>query len=323
MDTFFNSKNIIEIIFKWKKQLIVVVVAALLLSALFSSPLFITPLYKSNCVLYPSNISPYSDESETEQSVQIFQSRDIRDSLVKQFNLAKHWGIDSGYRYFESSLVWEYSQRVHVNKTPFEAVEIEVLDQDPIMARDLINAMLVAYNKKIRSMHKTKFEEVVNNYNFIIGVKKNYLDSLKNRAQELGVKYGLLEYQSQTKEVLRAYLSTGGGSVRSAEAKAMKKNLEEKGGEIQLLSEMMKSESGTFSAMKLDADRALLDFNRDYTYVNILSKPFVADKKSYPIRWLIVVFSTLAAFFMAILIIGLIERSRFRSYTIDNEGETR
>jgi len=323
MDTFFNSKNIIEIIFKWKKQLIVVVVAALLLSALFSSPLFITPLYKSNCVLYPSNISPYSDESETEQSVQIFQSRDIRDSLVKQFNLAKHWGIDSGYRYFESSLVWEYSQRVHVNKTPFEAVEIEVLDQDPIMARDLINAMLVAYNKKIRSMHKTKFEEVVNNYNFIIGVKKNYLDSLKNRAQELGVKYGLLEYQSQTKEVLRAYLSTGGGSVRSAEAKAMKKNLEEKGGEIQLLSEMMKSESGTFSAMKLDADRALLDFNRDYTYVNILSKPFVADKKSYPIRWLIVVFSTLAAFFMAILIIGLIERSRFRSYTIGNEGETR
>ena len=104
MDSFFNSKNIIDILLKWKLQLVVVVVAAILLSFLFSSPIFITPLYKSNCLLYPSNISPYSDESETEQSVQIFQSRDIRDSLVKKFNLAKHWGIDSSYSYFESIL---------------------------------------------------------------------------------------------------------------------------------------------------------------------------------------------------------------------------
>lgn len=299
----------------------VVVIAAILLSILFSSPLFITPLYKSNCVLYPSNISPYSDESETEQSVQMFQSRDIRDSLVKKFNLARHWKIDSGYKYFESTLAWIYSQRVHVSKTPFEAVEIEILDHDPIMARDLINAMLDAYNKKIRTLHKEKFQEVVTNYNFIMGVKKQYLDSLKGRAQDLGMKYGLLEYQSQTREVMRAYLSTGGGSVRSAEAKAMKKNLEEKGSEMQLLSEMMRSESDAFSTMKLDADRALLDYNRNYTYVNVLSKPVVADKKTYPIRWLIVVFSTLAAFFLAVLIIGVIERGKFRVISAGgNEG---
>jgi hypothetical protein len=321
MDNFFNSKNIIEIVLKWRLQLAVVVVAAILLSVLFSSPIFITPLYKSTCLLYPSNISPYSDESETEQSLQIFQSRDIRDSLVKKFNLAKHWGIDSSYTHFESTLVWEYSQRVHVNKTPFEAVEIEIWDQDPIMARDLINAMIEAYNKKIRAMHKEKFGEVVFNYNYIMGVKRGFLDSLKTRAEELGIKYGILQYEAQTREVLRAYLSTGGGSVRSAEAKAMKKNLEEKGGEMLLLSEMMRSEAGAFSAMKMDADRALLDYNRDYTYVNVLSKPFVADRKAYPIRWIIVVFSTLAAFFMAILIIGAIERSKFRSFSTErNEG---
>ena len=277
--------------------------------------------YKSNCLLYPSNISPYSDESETEQSVQIFQSRDIRDSLVKKFDLARHWGIDSAYTHFESTLVWEYSQRVRINKTPYGAVEIEIWDQDPLMARDLINAMLEAYNKKIRTMHREKFGEVVLNYNYIMGVRKNYMDSLKNRAEELGVKFGILQYESQTREVVRAYLGTGGGSVRSAEAKAMKKNLEEKGGEMLMLSEMMRAESEAFSTMKMDADRALLDYNRNYTYVNVLSKPFVPDKKGYPIRWLIVVFSTLAAFFMAILIIGLIERSKFRSLaTITDEG---
>lgn len=315
MDSFFNSKSIIDLIIKWKKQLIVVVVAAILLSSLFSSPLFITPLYKSSCTLYPSNISPYSDESETEQSVQIFQSRDIRDSLVKNFNLARHWGIDSGYQHFESTLVWEYSQKVHVSKTPFEAVEIEILDHDPVMARDLILGMLDAYNKKIREMHRSKFGEVVKNYSYIMGIRKHYLDSLRDRAQDLGIQYGLLDFQGQSREVTRAYLSTGSGSIRSAEAKALKQNLDQKGGEMLLLSEMMRAESDAYSTMKLDADRALLDFNRNYTYVNVLSKPFVADKKSYPIRWLIVVFSTLASFFMAVLIIGLIEQTRYRNYT--------
>jgi capsule polysaccharide export protein KpsE/RkpR len=90
---------------------------------------------------------------------------------------------------------------------------------------------------------------------------------------------------------------------------------------MQLLSEMMRAESDAFSTIKLDADRALLDYNREYTYVNVLSKPTVADKKAYPIRWLIVVFSTMAAFFMAVLIIGLIERSKFNGLSkVGNEG---
>lgn len=321
MDSFFNSRNIAEIGLKWKYQLIVVVVAAVILSAFFSSPIFITPLYKSTCLLYPSNISPYSDENETEQSLQIFQSRDIRDSLVKKFNLGRHWGIDSAYEHFESTLVWEYSQKVHVNKTPFEAVEIEILDHDPVMARDLILAMLDAYNKKIKAMHKSKFGEVVANYRYIMDVKKGYLDSLRKCAQDLGMNYGLLHYEAQTREVVRAYLGTGGGSVRSAEAKAMKQNLEQRGGEMLLLSEMIRAESDAFSTMKLDADRALLDYNRDYTYVNVLSKPFVADKKAYPIRWLIVVFGTLSSFFLALLVIGAIERKRYNSLTsAGNEG---
>jgi capsular polysaccharide biosynthesis protein len=308
MDNFFNSKNLIDIMVKWKYQLAVVAVAAVLLSAFFSSPIFITPLYKSNAILYPSNISPYSDENETEQSVQIFQSRDIRDSLVKRFDLARHYGIDSAYEHFESTLVWEFSQRVKISKTPYEAVEVEVWDQDPIMARDMINAMLEYYNSKIRKMHKEKFAEVVTNYEFIIDLKKRELDSLANTARELGEKFGLLDYPMQTREVMRAVLS---GSGRVQEANRLKKNLEEKGGERELLSGLMLAVSKDYSTLKLDYDRAVLDANRNYTYVNLLSKPFVADKKAYPIRWLIVAFSTMAALFLAILIIGVIERLKF------------
>jgi len=321
MDNIFQSKRILDILIKWKIQLAIVIVAAILLSIFFSSPVVITPLYKSDALLYPSNIFPYSDENETEQSVQIFQSRDIRDSVVKKFDLAKHWGIDSNYRFFKSTLLWVYSQRVKISKTPYEAVQIEVWDPDPQIACGMVNAMLDFYNIKIRTMHKEKFKEVVINYNYVLSRKKAYLDSLKSRATELGTKFGLLEYQAQTREVTRAYLSTGGGSIRSAEAKALKKNMEENAGEMLLLSEMIRAESEQFSTIKLDADRALLDYNRNYTYVNVLSKPFPADKKAYPIRWLIVTVSTLGAFFLALLIIGMIENRRFRQLSAEkHEG---
>lgn len=318
MDSYFNSRNLLDIMVKWKYQLAVVAVAGVLLSVFFSSPIFITPLFKSNAVLYPSNIAPYSDENETEQSIQIFQSRDIRDSLVKKFDLARHWGIDSGFKYFESTLVWEYSQRVKVSKTPYEAVEIEVWDQDPIMARDIINAMLEFYNTKIRKMHKQKFEEVVVNYRYIINLKKQELDSLTKVAKDLGQQYGLLDYPMQTREVMRSVLS---GSGKVQEAQRLRKNLEEKGGERELLSGLMLAISKDYSTIKVDYDRAILDANRNYTYVNLLSKPFVADKKSYPIRWLIVALSTAAAVFLAIIIIGVIERRKYnQAFVARNEG---
>jgi uncharacterized protein involved in exopolysaccharide biosynthesis len=93
----------------------------------------------------------------------------------------------------------------------------------------------------------------------------------------------------------------------------LKKNLEEKGGEREMLSNLSIALTKDYSAFKLDYDRAILDLNRSYTYVNVLNKPFPADKKGYPVRWVIVVVSALASLFLAILVIGLIESRRRRS----------
>jgi capsular polysaccharide biosynthesis protein len=311
MEPFFNSKNIVDILFRWKIHLAVIVVLAVILSVILSSPLVITPLYKSYAVVYPSNVAPYSDENETEQMIEILNSGDIRDSVISKFDLAAHWKIDSNYKYFLSTLYWIYTQRVKVSKTPYEAVNIEVFDPDPRMANDVVNAILDFYNVKVRKMHKDKFYEVVVNYETIVNEKKLKIDSLRQRAEELGTKYGLMEYQAQTREVMRALLGTGSQSGRYNEAVKYKKNIEEKGSEMLLIQEMIAAETEEFAVFKLDYDRALLDYNREYTHMNILTRPYVADKKSYPIRWLIVLGSVFAMFALAIIIIGLIERARY------------
>jgi hypothetical protein len=309
MDKFFNSRHIIEVLIKWRIQLFIVIVATVLCSAFFSSKLFITPLFKSDALIYPSNQSPYSEENSTEQSVEILQSRDIRDSVINKFNLIKHWKIDSTSKIVNTLIQRAYKQRVDFSTTPYQAVKIEVLDPDPQIACDIVNSILDNYNLKVRKLQKDKFREVLYNYDHILKIKKAYLDSLKARGEELGVKYGMLDYTSQTREVMRAYLS--GGKMNNPEVLRLKKNLEEKGTEMLLIIDLISRESISYIDMKEDADKALFNYNRNYTYVNILSKPLPADKKFYPIRWLIVSVSTIATFVLSLLIIGLIENRHF------------
>jgi capsular polysaccharide biosynthesis protein len=313
MNSFFNSSSILDILSRWKVHLAVIVVLAAILSMFLSSSVIITPLYKSYSIIYPSNVAPYSDETETEQMIQILQSGDIRDNVIKKFRLADHWKLDSNDRHFTSLLNWVYSKWVKINKTPYDAVRIEVWDPDPVMACDMVNAIMEFYNMKVRIMHKEKFLEVVQNYEPIIQQKKGKLDSLTQRAQELGMKFGLMAYESQSREVMRSILGTSGGS-RYSEALKYKKNLEEKGGEMLMIQELMRAEAEEFAFFKLDYDRALLNYNREYTHLNLLTKPIPADKKSYPIRWLIVVVSVLAVLFLTILVIGIIEQSRIRKH---------
>ncbi|MCK9202955.1 MAG: hypothetical protein M0P58_00785 [Bacteroidales bacterium] len=309
MDKFFNSRHIIEVLIKWRIPLAIVIVATVVLSAFFSSPIFITPLFKSDTVIYPSNISPYSEENVTEQAVEVLQSRDIRDSVVKKFDLVRHWKIDSTSKIVRTLLQRAYKDRVQFSTTPYEAVKIEVWDPDPEIACDIINSILDFYNLKVRKLQKDKFKEVLGNYDYVLTKKKNYLDSLKARADTLGTKYGVLEYSNQTREVMRAYLS--GGKAKNPEVLRLKKNLEEKGIEMLLLRDLIGMEAGSYSNMKFDADKALFNYNRNYSYVSMLSKPLPADKKAYPIRWLIVLMSTVATFVLSLLVIGLIENRHF------------
>jgi hypothetical protein len=310
MEDFFNSKNIIKLLIKWKYHLLAIVSLAIVLAVIFSSSTFITPLFKSFAIVYPSNVSPYSDESETEQMMQILQSRDIRDSIIKKFDLAGHYGIDPNYKFFMSTLLWEYGKKVKITKTPYEAITIEVWDKNPKIACDIVNEIMFQYNYKVRGLHKEKFGEVVNNYRTVIDLKKVELDSLAQLAKELGVNYGLMDFPNQTREVMRAYLSGGGSSSKSNEIQRLKKNLEEKGGEREVLSNLMLAETKDYSNLKLDFDRAVLNYNRNFTYVNVLNKPFPADKKSYPVRWIIVAMAAIGTLIITIIVIGIIERRR-------------
>lgn len=316
MDNFFNNFNLLNLLYKWKWHLVIIVVIAVVLSAIFSGPFFITPKFKSYAILYPSNVFPYSDESETEQMLQLIQGRDIQDSLIRIYNLADHYKIDSSYKYFYSTVLWEYSKNVSIKKTEFESIRIEVLDTDPYIAKNMIEEMIRLYNEKVRSLHKKKFYEVMINYKKLLDHKRFVLDSIQKRIHELATEYGLLDYKSQSEEVTKGFLRTVDGSnaarINTPEVLKLKENIEKKGSELLVLTELARSESDGYSEFKLDYDNALLAYNREYTHCTVVTKPYIADKKSYPVRWVIVLVSAFAAIIFALIVIAIIENTRLK-----------
>ena len=314
MENYFNNTNLINLLLKWRIHLIVILLVAVALAVIFSSPFFIIPKFKSYAVIYPANVSPYSEESETEQMFQILQSQDITDSVIAKFDLPAHYKIAKDYKYFKTAIYYEYSQNVKIEKTPYDAVSIEVLDKDPQMACNMVKAIIDFYNAKVRYMHNEKYYEVMYMYQQLLAKKERNLDSLKQALYTLSVESGILGYDQSSEEIMRGYLRTvtagAASNINTAEVKRLKENMEKIGGQLILLTESIKNEARTYADFKVEYEDALRFYDAKLTYCNVITNPFPADKKSYPIRWLIIVMTFILTFFFSIVVILLVENLR-------------
>ena len=314
MEKYFNNTNLINLLLKWRIHLMVILGVALVLAVIFSSPFFITPKFKSIAVIYPANVSPYSEESETEQMYQVLQSQDITDSVIAKFNLSEHYKISPDYKYYKTALYYEYSQNIKIEKTPYDAVSIEALDKDPEMACKIVEAIIDFYNQKVRVMHNAKYFEVMDMYKLLLAKKQEDIDSLKRALYNLSVESGLLGYDQSSEEIMRGYLRTvtsgAAGNINTSEVKRLKENMERKGGDLILITERIKHEANSYSAFKVEYEDALRFYQAKLTYCNVITRPFPADKKSYPVRCLIVAMTMILTFFFSIVVILMVENLR-------------
>ena len=312
MNNYFDNTPLIKVFIKWKWHIAIITIVAAILGAVFSSSTFITPMYKSEAVLYPSNVAAYSDETFTEQMLQIMQSNEIMDSVVEKFDLMKHYKIDKGYKYWKTALIGEYRDNVRISRTPYDAVLIKVMDKDPEIACAMVNEIIRLYNYKVGTMHKIKRYETVQMFKRQLEEKQQFIDSLKTRMAEISTNYGVVEYESQSREVVQSYLTAPSRRGDKDDIEEMKNNLEQYGPEILALTKLIKMESEYYSLVKVDYEQELRFYNAEMTFSNVVSEPFVADKKSYPVRWVVVALSAIGACLLSLLLIYIFDNQSFK-----------
>jgi hypothetical protein len=310
MNEYLQSADIFKMLARYSKPLIIVGIVSLVASAIFSGPAFIKPKYKSFAILYPTNLIAYSQESATEQLVQLLQSADIRDQLISTFNLSQHYEIDTVHNPFHrSDVVKLFEQNVSVNKTEYESAEITIYDTDPVVAAAMVDSMIHFMNLKARALQRSKTTELVIVAKRRMLMKKAEMDSVENLVREYRVKYGLLDYKSQAREYSKALAkaTTKGSSKGISEAKQLLNILAEKGGDFNTWNELLWKIRGGYSDLKTDYENLYKDATKELTYENMVTHPSPSDKKAYPIRWLIVLVAVAASVFLSFLVMLFME----------------
>ncbi|MBX7180947.1 MAG: hypothetical protein K1X82_02455 [Bacteroidia bacterium] len=306
-----QEKSLFDIVIKWQKALLVIGLLAVVLSAIFSSSWFITPLYKSTAVLYPANIIPFGSESETEQMIQVLQSDAISDSLINIFQLYKHYGIDSTTDPFHRThLLEQFHDNVLVKKTEYESVQIDILDKDPKVASEMAGSMIRLFDAKEQQLQKQKATEkyiVVKNQ---LTRLQTEMDSMELIVQGMRTDDGLLDYSLQTEYAMRNYLKSVSERGSGKNLEAFLEKLKSKGGKFLIITENLWRMRSQYADLKEKHDEALKEVNKKLTYSNVVVKPFAADKKSYPVRWLIVVTTLISSWLLSIIVISALENYR-------------
>ena len=103
-----NSGNIILDLYQWRKPLVIFTLIASVLAAVVSSPLIITPKFKSTAVIYPTttnsisqallvehnpyrkDVLEFGEELEAERLLQILNSDEMQNRIIEEFNLFEH-----------------------------------------------------------------------------------------------------------------------------------------------------------------------------------------------------------------------------------------
>lgn len=327
-NNFTDSFKVAVFLYKWRKTLIVFGLTAALLSAIISSPLFISPLYKSTVILYPAssnsvsksllsdNVYPkrdileYGVDEQTEQMLQILNSNRIRQKVVDKYKLASHYGISHDDKYFETRLFYRFNSNITFRRTDYMAVKISVLDKDPQVSADIANGIAVLFDSVKNDIQKERavkaFKIVENEYLLQQQEIIRMEDSLT-----LIRKLGVQDYESQAEMINRQLAK----EIANGNTRAIK-SLEEKfntlatyGGAYVSIRDALVNEKKQLSFIKARYEEAKMDAYEEIPQKFVVEKATKAEKKSYPIIWIIVLLSTIGTLLTGMLVIFLVERS--------------
>jgi uncharacterized protein involved in exopolysaccharide biosynthesis len=316
----FNSLNVLYFIYKWRRVLGIVGVSAVVISGLVS--LMIQERYKSTVILFPAttnsiskvlygghdDVLKFGEEQEAEQMLQILSSEEIKARIAEKYHLMRHYGIDSTSRYKRTELDNEIQNNITFKRTELMSVKIEVLDKDPNIAAGIANDIAALHDSakiKIQKARIGKALEIVEKeYNEKVTYVKNLTDSLK-----LLNSYGIYDYESQSEVISEQYaIAISKGDNRAIKSLEEKLNIIGKYGSTYLsLRDKLELQQNQLNSLQTKYEETKVDAEQILPQKFVVSSAFPAEKKSYPIRWIIILVSTVSTLILAILTILLIE----------------
>jgi len=320
-----ESIKLLAKIYTWRKKLLIVTLIAVIVSVAVS--FIISPQYKATAIVFPSRTFSVSkllieqnqgaqedymdlgDEDDAEKLLQILNSSEIRSKIADEYDLWANWQIKKNTEYSQHYLKLKWDDMVTFKRTNFVSIRIEVYDYVATRSADIANS-IVAYADSVkfrmtREVAKQALDITKDEYEATIARINELQDSLQ-AIKELGV--------LDNKEEIAAY-------SRSM-AKAIEKGNESAQNKLQVKLDILKKYGTAYDAVYADLkkyrlkypiiknkyDEALVNFNKPMPSKFLVEKATPNEKKAKPVKWLMVLISSVSAFLIALLYLLFTER---------------
>ncbi len=331
----FNFANVIDFLVKFKKPILITTFGAGLLAFIFSAPYFIHPKFKSSVIVYPVrtnsiarallsttadqlDLLAFGQENEAEQLLQVLESDAITTHIAEKYHLMKHYDIDPKTDYPRTTLEQMFHSNVKYERTEYMSVEITVLDESPDTAALMANEIAAYVDTFKTKMQQERAGEALKIVEARFHEKEQNITLIADSLRKLG-ELGVLNYEEQpailTEQYNRALMSNNTGVAR--QIKEQEKLLAEYGPTHKKLSDQLKSEVNQLTDIEAKMHQAQVDARQNLSHKFIISGAVPAEKKTYPLRSLLVVLAMLSAFTCSIIVCGLI--SNFKKYKLQKQ----
>ena len=325
----YSSKYLCKLLVEYRKPILIILAVAALCAVIFSAPFFITPLYKSTTIIYPTSSNSISkvlisttyqsekdimnigEDEQTEQMLQVLNSNRVRDKVISRFNLMEHYNIKPDSKYPFTKLNKLYDARIKFRRTEYNAVKITVLDSDAALSARIANEIAEIFDSTMNQMQKEvaieAFRIVEQEYNWLVA-EMNMLEDSLNTLRKLGV----FDYESQV-EMLSRQMAVELGKGNTQGVSNIQKQLDvlaDYGGASYAINQRLDNDRLQLSLVKSKYEEAKVDATEFIPHKFVVTSAFQAERKSYPVRWLIVVITVLSTFLLLIFCIVFYDRSK-------------
>lgn len=313
------------------------IVVSLLLPNYYTATATVTPINEEKN-LFENNPSGtqslYGDEEAIDRVLLFAQSNALADFVIDSFDLETRYSIDASTPKGEAKLRKRFFKLYHVQKNELNGIELSIEDTEPAVAAQLLSVII----ERIQSLYKqaptankrellvtyeqsiTQLENELSTFNdSLISLRQTYkIYDVDQQAEDLSG--ALVSTESRSVELdakIAAYQKISGSGVRDslriwrARREGLGKRLEllqerldafnNGQGRITTLENTIRTTNRSLAAFRENYNQFKADLESQASSLIVLEPVQLPRLKSYPIRWLIVVVSTLFGLIFAVI----------------------
>lgn len=208
MNQEFNLIAVIRTLLKWKWHILTITLLAGI-GAVIMTMFIMKPYYQSFAILYPTNQSMgdrnalfgsesqdqenyyYGSKHDANRIITIATASNLVQYIIQNYKLAEHYEY-AGKKYEASNTTEEFMENYTVYKTDKDAVRINLIDTDPVLAAEIVNEVVATIANETKRPIEANKKQLAELFAEKRNLKKADLD--KMQAELLSLKAKSSEY---------------------------------------------------------------------------------------------------------------------------------